>query len=314
MAYETLKGKTPYLSTLTLRTEAVDGGTIPDDEVQADFCISNNEIDGHHSVMTEKSLRNYVEDASNHGTPFMLNHSSDQQMQIGQIISARYDEAGKQAIATIRMLRDTDDTPQHLRVNEYIRRMERNMYNSCSIAYSGGVETCRLDGKPIFDWTIDDPCPHIPGRVYDGERCVYDIDDAHLREVSLVPTPSNKGAKLLDTREWPKDLLEIKQEGEPKADATDAKSLLERDGLKWRKELIDKALAEGNRAEDNFDEDTWKKRLEANDSAYILAQTDMWTKLGDARWGEGGRKTETVGGSNVDTGESNLILPAWLFS
>ena len=32
--------------------------------------------------------------------------------------------------------------------------------------------------------------------------------------------------------------------------------------------------------------------LEKNDSETILAQTSTWAKLGDARWGAGGRKTE----------------------
>ena len=97
------------------------------------------------------------------------------------------------------------------------------------------------------------------------------------------------------------------------ADSSDPKSILERDGLKWRESLIKTALAEGVRAEDDFDAEVWRKRLEKNDSETILAQTSTWAKLGDARWGEGGRKTE--GGAPTGTGgeAKALILPNYLF-
>ena len=44
-------------------------------------------------------------------------------------------------------LRDTDTTPDNMKVGEYIRRIERKYYDSCSVGYRGGKETCRLDGK-----------------------------------------------------------------------------------------------------------------------------------------------------------------------
>ena len=105
-------------------------------------------------------------------------------------------------------------------------------------------ETCRIDGKPIWDWQRDDPCEHIPGRTYDGKLCEYDIDGGHLREVSLVPSGSNPDAKLLDTRNWDDGLRKVKEDGLAQVgDSSDSKSLLERDGLKWREQLIATALA-----------------------------------------------------------------------
>ena len=85
------------------------------------------------------------------------------------------------------------------------------------------------------------------------------------------------------------------------------------DGLKWRESLIKTALEEGVRAEDDFSEEDWRKRLEKNDSDTIIAQTSTWSKLGDARWGEGGRKTE--GGAPTGAGGQTkpLILPSTLF-
>ena len=308
------KPKTLYLAKFQIRSQAVGGGDVPDDEIQFDFAISSAKRDGHYSYMTEKTLRNYAADGEG-GVPFMLDHADGMRNQIGRLITATFDDSTKEVSATISMLRDTDDTPDNMKVNEYVRRIERKYYDSCSVGYRGGQETCRIDGKPIWDWQRDQPCEHIPGRVYDGKLCEYDIDDAHLREVSLVPSGSNPDAKLLDTRNWDEGLRKAKEAGLASVgESSDPKSLLERDGLKWRESLIKTALEEGVRAEDDFDEEAWRKRLEENDSDTIIAHTVTWSKLGDARWGAGGRRTE----SGAPTGRSSevkaLILPDYLFN
>ena len=177
------------------------------------------------------------------------------------------------------------------------------------LAIAMAREICRLDGKPIWDWERDDPCPHIPGKSYDGKVCEYDIDDAFLREVSLVPSGSNPDAKLLDRSTWDEKLKAIKKDL-PEGD-TNQKSLLERDGQKWREQLIVKALKEGVRAEDSFDETVWRERFLTQDSDFIVEQTTTWKKLGDLKWGAGGRKTSN--GNPVNT-ESTFWLPESLFT
>ena len=126
------KPKTLYLAKLQMRSEAVDGGgAIPEDEIQFDFAISSAKRDGHFSYMTEGTLSNYGADADA-GVPFMDNHQDGMTNQIGRSIAGAYDESVKQTTATISMLRDTDDTPDAMKVNEYIRRIERRYYDSCS--------------------------------------------------------------------------------------------------------------------------------------------------------------------------------------
>ena len=297
-----------YLTALQIRSDNVEGGgTVPEDELQIDFCISSGDRDAHFSYMTEKTLRNYTE-AAQRGTPFMLDHSEGVRNQIGRTVAASYDESAKRVTATISMLRDTESTPEAMRVDEYIRRIERRYYTDCSVGFKGGREVCRLDGKDIWDFRGDDPCPHIPGQTYDGKVCEYDVDDAELREVSLVSTGSNPEAKMLDVRNYSPELQDIKKGVSAPADT---KSLLERDGQKWREQLIETALKEGVRAEDNFDQEAWKKRLESFDSETIQAQTQTWTQLGDSRWGQGGRKTEPNSGTTSN--EKPLILPSYLF-
>lgn len=305
-----MKNKTLYLAKLQVRSEAVGGGALPDDEMQCDFVISTNDEDQHCSIMTEKTLRNYNEDAQA-GVPFVKDHKEGIDTILGRTVASSYDEEQKRTIATVSMLRDSEDTPENMRINEYIRRIERGYYNSVSVAFREAAEKCTICHREIFDFYSDDPCPHIPGRTYDGQRCTYTVDNARLRHVGLVATGSNPNAKLLDTREWDPELLKIKQEGDLGTGATDPKSLLERDGLKWRQSLIDTAIQEGIRAEDDFDEATWRKRLETVESDQILAQTATWQKLGDARWGEGGRKTEDDPTHTPDSTE--IVLPSYLF-
>lgn len=311
------KGSVLHLADLTIRSENVNGGSIPDDEMQCDFVISNNETDSHGSIMTEQTLRNYAEDAAN-GVPFCLDHNEGLTQQLGRTIAATYEEDSKRVIATVSLLRDSEDTPDNMKVNEFIRRIERRYYDKCSVAFRDAIETCNICGKEIFDFHRDDPCPHIPKRAYDGVVCTYNVDKARLRHVGLVNAPSNPNAALLDTRNWSEDLRNIKQDGDVKTSnspQTELKTLLEKDGEKYRSKLIEDAIKEGIRAEENFDEPVWRERFKSRDADEIIAQTVTWTKLGDARWGEGGRKTEggTPNGGNSNSTGQSVQLPNYLF-
>ena len=302
------------LASIQVRSEGADGATIPDDECQVDIVISNSDVDSYGSIMTEKTLRNYAEDAAK-GVGFMREHDEGIDTQIGKTIAATYDEANKRVVATVSMLRDTDDTPENLRINEYIRRIERKYYDSASVAFRDATETCNLCGKEIFDFYRDDPCPHVPKKVYNGTVCTYDVDDARLRHVGLVSAPSNQAAKVLDLRNWSEDARKVKQEGDVGAAGTNnEKSLLEKDGLKYRESLIKTALEEGVRAQENFDEDKWKKRFDTMEAEQIIDQTETWTEMGDMKWGSGGRKTES--GTPNNTGNPNqsvIVMPNYLF-
>ena len=283
--------QTLYLATFNLRTDSVRGGAVPDDELQLDFVISSAKRDGHFSYMTEKTLENYGADATA-GCPFMLDHGTDMRSQIGRVVSGTYNAEAKQVVATIQMLRDTDATPENLRVNEYIRRIEKGYYGACSVGFRDGQEICRLDQKPIWDFAREDHCPHTPGVTYPEGICEYDVDDAHLREVSLVPTGSNTDAGAVRST-WSEEMRKAKPDvvGAPGVPVP-VKSILELDGEKYRANLITLALAEGVRAYGNeFKEAEWKPRFDKNDADFIIAQTQTFKDVGDAKWGPGGRVT-----------------------
>lgn len=309
-----MKNKTLLLAKMSIRSEAVGGGAVPDDEMQCDFVISTNDEDSHCSIMTERTLENYAKDAER-GVPFMLNHEDDMKMQIGRTIAASYDAEKKQTAATVSLLRDTEETPDNMKVNEYIRRIERGYYDSVSVGFRDATELCNIKdcGREIFDFYAENPCPHIPGRSYGGEKCTYSVDNARLRELSLVPSGSNPNAKLLDTREWEEDLRKVKKEGDLGTGNTDPKTLLERDGLKYREGIINEAIKSGIRAKDDFDEEAWRSRFAEMEASHIQSQKEDWDTIGDARWGEGGRVTDPGTGNPTETRSSNLWLPDNLF-
>lgn len=312
------KGKSLLFAKYNIRSEVIEGeGAVPDDEVQLDIIITNGEEDSYGSIMTEKSMRNYVEDCNAGSIPLMRDHATESNMQLGMIVKGEYDEANKRVIANARVLRDTPQTPPDMRIDEYIRRMERGMVPGFSISFRDADETCNICHKDIFPQRhTEDACPHVPKLMYDGVRCTYNVDNARLREVSFVTTPATPGTGLRALSEWDEDLRKMKQEGDYGTPGTNnPKSILERDGQKYREDLVKNAIAMGIRAEDNFDEQLWRKRFDAQDAQFIIDQTNTWKKLGDERWGKGGRKTESSPGpKGYERSDGKpLILPATLF-
>lgn len=53
-----------------------------------------------------------------------------------------------------------------------------------------------------------DECPHITGRIYDGERCVRTITEADVLEVSLVARPAQPDARIMSMSVDMSDLRE----------------------------------------------------------------------------------------------------------
>ena len=305
-----MKGKTRFLVPITIR-EAAEGITIPDDECHISMVVSTDGLDGHGSHMTEKTLINYADDLANANIPLINAHLTGEGMErhIGSFFEGHYEKETKRTHGVARMLRDTDDTPEYMRVNEIIRRAERGLYDSVSVGFHGANEICNLCDKDIWDTQPDNRCPHIPLRRYPEGLCTYRVDGGHLVEVSFVPKGSNPNAKITNLREWSPELLEAKKVNEERL------TIAEKDGRAWRQKLIEKAIAEGVRSDGGFDSSKWRARMETWESQAIIEQTEIFTELGDKRFGTGGRKTKEQGADN-GTGSgsnSNFVLPSSIF-
>ena len=127
-------------------TRAIEG--VPEDEYRFEAEISNDILDAHHSRMdAETTLANFVEDASN-GVPLQDSHSNEISRTLGRSVEAKLE--GERAIATFSMLRDAPETPDNMKVGEYIRRVERGMFTDVSVGFSGGQDICDIDGLDIW--------------------------------------------------------------------------------------------------------------------------------------------------------------------
>lgn len=71
-----------------------------------------------------------------------------------------------------------------------------------SIGFVARAAECSICGQDPED------CPHISGRLYDGERCVRIITDLDLLEVSLVARPAQPDARIMSMSIDMKDLRE----------------------------------------------------------------------------------------------------------
>jgi hypothetical protein len=60
-----------------------------------------------------------------------------------------------------------------------------------SIGFVAQAVECSICGRD------PDECPHITGRLYDGERCVREITQGDLLDVSLVARPEQPDARIM---------------------------------------------------------------------------------------------------------------------
>ena len=154
-------------------------------------------LDAHHSRMDiETTLAKLcTEDASN-GVPLQDSHSNEISRTLGRSVEAKLE--GERAVATFSMLRDAPETPDNMKVGEYIRRVERGMFTDVSVGFSSGQDICDIDGLDIWGRSQgDEVCLHWPGETYDGKVATYTVTGARLAEVSLVPAGSNPNTVVL---------------------------------------------------------------------------------------------------------------------
>lgn len=74
---------------------------------------------------------------------------------------------------------------------ETIAAIEGGILREVSVGCSVSETRCCICGKRWLD------CPHLPGSVYDGETCVYDlVDPLEAYELSFVAVPAQRNAGI----------------------------------------------------------------------------------------------------------------------
>ena len=298
------------LPVFKLETRELDA--VPDTEYHFSGCISSDAIDAYDSRMAESSLKNFVNDAAN-GVPFQDSHSSESIRTLGRSFAAEIENGI--AMARVRMLRDDTNTPEHMKIDEYIRRIQGGIYTSLSVGFHSERNICSIcDGNIAIGWDRlfggDEFCEHSIGSVYDDKRCTYTIEDARLAEISLVTTPANPDAEIIERA---REFFPGTKDSSPPAPAIvidDETKLLIAAGKSHRAELIKSAIQAGIRAEGiAFDAKKWEAQLNALDIDAIRSFGSTWQALGDARWKSDGRITYD---SNRTKDNRDNLLPSYL--
>ena len=282
-----------------------DGVEVPDGEFWFDGVISSKTLDTYHSRMDDKSLDNFVDDINTKGVALLDGHqNSELRNVIGRWFKAK--RVGDQVMATAKMLRSNDDTPEELNVNEHIRRIEHGFYNKLSVGFYGHDDICDLCDNDIFDFRSGSKCSHWPGKSYeiDGQdvTCTYEIRDAHLAEASLVFDNANKDCEVFNVRNAPKEMIDWKSNGSKDEDLNELELL----GRQYKDELIDALVIEAVRALGNdFDEEKQRAKYNKWSADEIKEQTEVYKK---AQTFTGGRKI-----NNDQPSVATNTLPHYVF-
>lgn len=283
-----------------------DSEECPEDEFRFRAIITSKNLDSYYSHMNDESLDNFANKINTKGVSLLDGHQTDGLDKIiGRWTEAKRD--GDQVIATATMLRSTDKTPDHLNIDEYIRRVEKGFYTDVSVGFYGHRSICDLCDGDIEDWTSKNRCKHWPGKKYEidgAERvCTYQIRDAQLGEASLVFDAANEDCQILSVRNAPKELINWKQS----KDNDENLSELELIGRKYKRDLIDQLVVEGVRAlGSDFNEDKERLRYEKWSIDDIQDQIKTYEKFTNLT---GGRKIK----SNETHQRSSNNLPDWVF-
>lgn len=178
---------------------------------------SNHALDAYSTQMQDSSLKNYAAEAKE-GRSFLDSHRY-RELPIGRTHDGTF-KAGsnKRAEMDVYMLPDSmagrgGDT------NSIIDHIRAGIYSDVSIGFAGGKMICSICDLEMVDswyrWLMDEDteevCLHVAGVEYpkkgkDGkptgetELAIGKIEDAHLRELSVVYMGATPGAAIVKAR------------------------------------------------------------------------------------------------------------------
>jgi len=169
--------------------------------------ISSDRLDAYFTRMNERTLRNFAADAGA-GVTFLDSHNA-RQLGYGQSITGTFEIDGEIS----RVLSDFYTVPgirfgsglSYASTDDFIRAVRSRLARDVSVGFYGGDMICDICGNSFYDWR---DCPHWPGVEYpvgeQGEQTVlatFEIDDAHLAEVSAVYDGATPEAMIVKARQ-----------------------------------------------------------------------------------------------------------------
>lgn len=155
--------------------------------------ISNELVDSHFTHMSERTLKNFAEDAKK-GVAFLKGHDV-RSLPVGYSVDGVFEtgEGRKRTIANFYTSRSLPDGV------DLITRMEKRLLRDVSVGFHGGDFSCDICHQDYWD------CRHFPGLKYEEKgddgvvrviTATYEIDNAGLSEVSGVYDGSTPNAMI----------------------------------------------------------------------------------------------------------------------
>ena len=245
-----------YLDICNLEIRQIKEGEDGDNNAYVSAFVSSGAQDSHYTIMTDRTLRNFATDLNSNN--IQLKDSHTRMQGFGVSIAGEYKD-GK-VIGDFKIVRDLDlADSSYPSSNDFIRAIEEKVITKTSVGFAGGTRKCNICKA---DWISRD-CRHWPGLKYeivgnDGKKkqvtATHDIDNARLREVSLVDRGSNPDAKIINRaqRHYEEGILplEVQQQLEQTYDvrfepddSTDTKPppLVAKDGITMTLEELQQA-------------------------------------------------------------------------
>ena len=192
-----------YLDLCQVEIRQIEEGEDGDQNAYLRAVVSSGAQDGHYTRMTNKTLRNFASDLNRNDIQLRDSHRSGQGF--GVSTKGRLEE--DKVIGDFKIVRQlTLTNASYPSSDDFIRAIEAGVITKTSVGFAGGTRIC---GICKADWR-DPSCRHWPGQTYEvvgknGKKrqvtAVFDVDDAHLREVSLVGRGSNPDAKIIERAE-----------------------------------------------------------------------------------------------------------------
>ena len=153
----------------------------------------NDQVDRDDERFTEEALQGFAELFP--GRPVLMDHRWSASVQTARVYAAAVEDkpgGGRQLVLSCYM-------PRNDKTEDTIAAIEAGILRECSVGVAVERVICSICGKDQRrEW-----CEHIPGREYDGARCVFLLDGAaEVYEVSLVAIPAQPEAGVIKAKRY----------------------------------------------------------------------------------------------------------------
>ncbi len=103
---------------------------------------------------------------------------------------------GKNMMLKSALCMPKDLTMAGYNTDELAKAYEMGTMTDVSISWTDGTPVCDICHNDLRNWKL---CEHIPGQMYDGMKCTFTVENAHLQFISVVDKGGLPNATLLST-------------------------------------------------------------------------------------------------------------------